>query len=165
MTALHWAAFHNRPEHLKCLMDKGGNIMAHDVDGKLPLHWAAQNGSADCCRLLLTREEEAAEKMLGAQDHTGKTPLHFAAAAGHSDIIRLLAAHPHCEREAEDPDDRTPLHWAAAMGHVQCVQTLLELGVKVTAEDADGGTPLSYASQSGHKGEADFHCLFFSPRF
>jgi ankyrin repeat protein len=42
MTALHWAAFHNRPEHLKSLMAKGGNVLAEDIDGKFPIHWAAQ---------------------------------------------------------------------------------------------------------------------------
>ena len=42
MTALHWAAFHKRPDHVQELVEKGTNILATDVDGKLALHWAAQ---------------------------------------------------------------------------------------------------------------------------
>ena len=42
MTALHWAAFHNRPEHLRYLLQRGANTLTQDIDGKTPLHWAAQ---------------------------------------------------------------------------------------------------------------------------
>ena len=42
MSALHWAAFHNRPEHVQLLVERGADILLQDVDGKLPLHWAAQ---------------------------------------------------------------------------------------------------------------------------
>ena len=45
MSALHWAAFHNRPEHLRQLLDRGGDVEAVDVDGRTPLHWAAQVGN------------------------------------------------------------------------------------------------------------------------
>ena len=42
MTALHWAAFHNRPEHIQLLMLRGGDIYRTDIDEKTPLHWACQ---------------------------------------------------------------------------------------------------------------------------
>jgi len=42
MTALHWSAFHNRPEHVRLLLAKGANGYLSDIDGKTPLHWAAQ---------------------------------------------------------------------------------------------------------------------------
>ncbi|XP_055955251.1 ankyrin repeat domain-containing protein 55-like [Patella vulgata] len=42
MTALHWAAFHNRPQHMELLVQKGADIFAQDIDGKTPLHWASQ---------------------------------------------------------------------------------------------------------------------------
>ncbi|KAK7489514.1 hypothetical protein BaRGS_00019148, partial [Batillaria attramentaria] len=148
MTALHWAAFHNRPEHLRLLIERGSDVMASDIDGKVPLHWAAQNGSLECCRLLVERED--GDRMVTSQDHTGKTAIHFAAAAGHAHILRLLSLTSGCDMDAEDPDDRTPLHWAAAMGHVHCVRVLLELGAKADAVDVDGGTALGYATQSGH---------------
>jgi len=42
MTALHWAAFHRRPEHVQLLVSKGANLMATDCDGQTALHWAAR---------------------------------------------------------------------------------------------------------------------------
>ncbi|PVD29828.1 hypothetical protein C0Q70_09085 [Pomacea canaliculata] len=148
MSPVHWAAFHNRPEHLHLLMERGGDVMATDTDGKMALHWAAQNGSKECCRLLTSFKDSACS--LFAADNSGKTPVHYAAAAGHADLLRLLAQCPGCDAEAEDPDGRTPLHWAAAMGHAQCVEVLLEVGVRVNVKDVDGGTPMAYARQSGN---------------
>ncbi|KAL8578612.1 hypothetical protein ACOMHN_007070 [Nucella lapillus] len=178
MTAVHWAAFHKRPEHVRHLIERGTSLLLADMDGKLPLHWAAQNGCRETCRLLLHAstlrqgvqprespgegkkpprgemplpgEEGERDQMLTAQDHSGKTALHFAAAAGHAEVIRQLAFYLACQPDSPDPDDRTPLHWAAAMGHVQCVQVLLNLGVKANVKDMDGGTPIFYAKQSAH---------------
>ena len=42
MTALHWAAYHDRPEHVQLLISKSANMFAPDCDGKTPLHWASQ---------------------------------------------------------------------------------------------------------------------------
>lgn len=42
MTALHWAAYHDRPEHVQLLISKNANMFAPDIDGKTPLHWASQ---------------------------------------------------------------------------------------------------------------------------
>lgn len=38
------------------------------------------------------------------------------------------------------------------MGHAQCVEVLLEVGVRVNVKDVDGGTPMAYARQSGNTG-------------
>lgn len=38
------------------------------------------------------------------------------------------------------------------MGHAQCVEVLLEVGVRVNVKDVDGGTPIAYARQSGNTG-------------
>lgn len=42
MTALHWAAYHDRPEHVQLLISKNINLLAADCDGKTALHWASQ---------------------------------------------------------------------------------------------------------------------------
>jgi ankyrin repeat protein len=42
MTPIHWAAFHNRPQYVQLLLDHDADISVQDVDGKTPLHWAAQ---------------------------------------------------------------------------------------------------------------------------
>ncbi|XP_067657975.1 ankyrin repeat domain-containing protein 55-like [Haliotis asinina] len=148
MTALHWAAFHGRPTHLEDLIARQADIFAQDIDGKTPMHWAAQNGSKKCCDILATSTDGF--ELINLADHSGKTAVHFAAAAGHAEIVQLLSGIPGCDLEALDPDDRTPLHWAAATGQTDCVKTLLSLNVSPNPVDAEGGTPLEYARQSSH---------------
>ncbi|RUS70790.1 hypothetical protein EGW08_021449, partial [Elysia chlorotica] len=149
MTAMHWAAFHDRPDHLMQLIQKGGDVLARDVDGKLPLHWAAQNGSFQCTHRLISLTEGLA--MVNDVDNSGKSPAHYAAAAGSANILRIIERCETADLEMDDPDDRTPLHWAAAMGHAGAVDTLLKLGVNPTPHDCDGYTPMDYAMQTGSK--------------
>ncbi|ESO93127.1 hypothetical protein LOTGIDRAFT_119831, partial [Lottia gigantea] len=104
MTALHWAAFHNRPEHLDELIQKGADYFAQDVDGKTPLHWAAQNGCLECCYKLASYPDGAL--LINSEDLSGKTPIHFAAAAGYADVIQTLNNFPGCNLEPQDPDNR-----------------------------------------------------------
>lgn len=42
MTSLHWAAFHNRPQHTQTLLHKGADLTLVDKDFKTALHWAVQ---------------------------------------------------------------------------------------------------------------------------
>ncbi|XP_060571828.1 ankyrin repeat domain-containing protein 55-like isoform X2 [Ruditapes philippinarum] len=147
MTALHWAAFHNRPEHVKQLLQRGGLPTQVDIDGKTPLHWAAQNGSASCCPILTDHNIDLANTI----DNCGKTALHLAAAAGYTAILQDLARISPSTCEAWDKDDRTPLHWAAATGHTSCVRALLNMGVTPNPVDVDGVTPLEYATNAGHR--------------
>lgn len=44
MTSLHWAAFHNRPQHTQTLLHKGADPTLVDKDFKTALHWAVQVG-------------------------------------------------------------------------------------------------------------------------
>ncbi|KAK3094793.1 hypothetical protein FSP39_006308 [Pinctada imbricata] len=150
MTALHWAAFHNRPEHFQLLMMSGVDLNAQDIDGKTPLHWAAQNGSVECCTIIIQCCK--GPELINRLDYSGKSAVHYSSAAGHSLLLRQLADVDGCHLELEDPDDRTPLHWAAAMGQTECVKILLDHGVSASPMDLEGGSPLEYAQQSGHSG-------------
>lgn len=42
-TALHWSAYYNNPEHAKLLIKHDSNIGIPDMEGKIPLHWAANH--------------------------------------------------------------------------------------------------------------------------
>ncbi|XP_052771461.1 ankyrin repeat domain-containing protein 55-like isoform X2 [Mya arenaria] len=149
MAALHWAAFHDRPDHVRQLLHYGATISRGDIDGKTALHWAAQNGSRECC-LHLLHEPGGGCDLTSQADGRGKLPVHLATAAGHHVILQDLAeVAPHlCE--AGDNEERTPLHWAAATGHASCVKVLLGIGVSPEPQDMDGVTPLEYASNAGH---------------
>ncbi|NXX81635.1 ANR55 protein, partial [Urocolius indicus] len=148
MTSLHWAAFHNRPQHTQTLLHKGADLTLVDKDFKTPLHWAVQSGNRTLCSIILDHYQ--GPSIINYDDENGKTCMHIAAAAGYSDIISELAKFPECNLQALDVDDRTPLHWAAAAGKADCVQTLLELGINSSPRDINENTPLTYAMYCGH---------------
>ncbi|OCT58046.1 ankyrin repeat domain-containing protein 55 isoform X2 [Xenopus laevis] len=148
MTSLHWAAFHNRPQHAQALLQKGADPTLVDKDFKTPLHWAVQSGNRILCSIILDNQQ--GQSTINYDDENGKTCMHIAAAAGYSDIICELARVPECNLQALDVDDRTPLHWAAAAGKPECVQTLLKLGVDINPRDINENTPLTYAMYCGH---------------
>ncbi|NXI09872.1 ANR55 protein, partial [Irena cyanogastra] len=148
MTSLHWAAFHNRPQHTQTLLHKGADPTLVDKDFKTALHWAVQSGNRILCSIILDHWQ--GPSIINYDDENGKTCMHIAAAAGYSDIISELAKVPKCNLQALDVDDRTPLHWAAAAGKADCVQTLLELGIDSSPRDINESTPLTYAIYCGH---------------
>ncbi|XP_015352779.2 ankyrin repeat domain-containing protein 55 isoform X1 [Marmota marmota marmota] len=148
MTPLHWAAFHNRPQHTQMLLKKGADPTLVDKDFKTALHWAVQSGNRILCSIILSHHQ--GPSIINYDDESGKTCVHIAAAAGFSDIINELARVPECNLQALDVDDRTPLHWAAAAGKAECVQSLLELGMDSNLRDINESTPLAYALHCGH---------------
>ncbi|XP_037655207.1 ankyrin repeat domain-containing protein 55 [Choloepus didactylus] len=148
MTPLHWAAFHNQPQHTQVLLKKGADPTLVDKDFKTALHWAVQSGNRILCSIILSHHQSPS--IINYDDESGKTCVHIAAAAGFSDIINELARVPECNLQALDVDDRTPLHWAAAAGKAECVQSLLELGMDSNLRDINESTPLAYALYCGH---------------
>uniref|UniRef100_A0A4X2LQL3 Uncharacterized protein n=2 Tax=Vombatus ursinus TaxID=29139 RepID=A0A4X2LQL3_VOMUR len=148
MTPLHWAAFHNRPQHAQILLERGADLTLVDKDFRTALHWAAQSGNKILCSIILSHHE--GQSIINYDDENGKTCVHIAAAAGYSDIISELAKVPDCNLQALDVDDRTPLHWAAAAGKADCVQLLLQLGTDNSPRDINENTPLAYAMRCGH---------------
>ena len=42
MTALMWAAFHGKPNHIKVLLEKGADPAISDMDGMMAVHWSVQ---------------------------------------------------------------------------------------------------------------------------
>ncbi|KAL7989028.1 hypothetical protein Chor_007947 [Crotalus horridus] len=141
MTSLHWAAFHNQPQHVQTLLHKGSDPTLVDKDFKTALHWAVQSGNRILCSIILNHHQ--GPSIINFDDENGKTCIHVAAAAGYSDVISELAKIPECNLQALDVDDRTPLHWAAAAGKTDCVKTLLQLGVESSPRDINENTPLS----------------------
>ncbi|XP_057163248.1 ankyrin repeat domain-containing protein 55 isoform X1 [Ursus arctos] len=105
MTPLHWAAFHNQPQHTQMLLKKGADPTLVDKDFKTALHWAVQSGNRILCSIILSHHQ--GPSIINYDDESGKTCVHIAAAAGFSDIINELARVPECNLQALDVDDRT----------------------------------------------------------
>ncbi|XP_036094686.1 inversin isoform X4 [Rousettus aegyptiacus] len=149
-TALHWSAYYNNPEHVKLLIKHDSNIGIPDVEGKIPLHWAANHkdpSAVHTARCIL--DAAPTESLLNWQDYEGRTPLHFAVADGNLTVVDVLTSYESCNITSYDNLFRTPLHWAALLGHAQIVHLLLERNKSGTIpSDSQGATPLHYAAQS-----------------
>ncbi|XP_021572852.1 inversin isoform X2 [Carlito syrichta] len=149
-TALHWSAYYNNPEHVKLLIKHDSNIGIPDVEGKIPLHWAANHKDASAVHTVKCILDAApTESLLNWQDYEGRTPLHFAVADGNLTVVDVLTSYESCNITSYDNLFRTPLHWAALLGHAQIVHLLLERNKSGTIpSDSQGATPLHYAAQS-----------------
>lgn len=73
-TALHCAAYENRPEAVKLLLRRGAFPDARTVHQRTPLHVACILGEENVCRILLD-----AGAAVNAQDFEKNTPTHYAA--------------------------------------------------------------------------------------
>ncbi|XP_067860997.1 inversin isoform X2 [Heptranchias perlo] len=149
-TALHWSAYYNHPEHVKLLIKHDSNIGIPDIEGKIPLHWAANNKDSTAIHTVKCILEAApTESLLNWQDYEGRTPLHFAVADGNEAVVDVLTLYEGCNITSYDNLFRTPLHWAALLGHAQIGHLLLERNKSSTIpSDSQGATPLHYAAQS-----------------
>ena len=118
----------------------GADPDARDKDGKSPLHFATDNGSAEAVMALLDASADH-----DVWDRSGFTPLHRAAAHGNAEAVTALldaGADPNIRGEA----GMTPLHGAGTAG---AVAALIEAGADPNAGDELGWTPLHLAARSG----------------
>lgn len=93
--------------------------------GNTALHWAARNGHADVCEVILGLEGFTA---MNDQNLYGWTALHYMAAVGLHRVCAAILKHPSFQAAAEVTNNgETALHWAALNGR----------------EDPSGGVPLS----------------------
>jgi ankyrin repeat protein len=172
-TALHMAAWRNRAECVRLLLDRGADVRIRDYgDNAYALHFAAEATDLDVVTLLV----EAGSDVVGEGDDHQLGVLGWATCFGRvrEDVAAYLLAQGArlnlwsaiaLDREgdvrdfiARDPSllgarmsrnehYRSPLHHAAAKNRPRMVRLLLDLGAEANASDAAGATALTTAAQ------------------
>jgi ankyrin repeat protein len=119
-TALHFAAFFNRPAIVRKLIRCGADIeaVAKNPMKVTALHSAAAAHGGEIVRLLLERGANPNVRQQG-----GWTPLHAAAQNGDAEMVRDLVEH-HADPKAKNDDGKTPADIAAEKGHADIAAML-----------------------------------------
>ena len=171
-TALHRAAWNDRAECVRALLDAGADVRIRDYgDNASALHGAAQRASVAVVRMLV----EAGADVIGAgDDHQlgvlgwatclgrvrddvaaylvqagAKLDIWSGIALGHAADVRALVEHEPGllgARTSRNEHRRTPLHHASALNRPDMVRLLIDLGADVAATDDTGATPLTAAA-------------------
>ncbi|XP_066937257.1 adhesion G protein-coupled receptor L2-like [Macrobrachium rosenbergii] len=123
------------------LLAEGAPVSTRDNIGWTPLHNAANTGSADVAKLLISHNAD-----LNARDMDyGITALHLAAKNGEEEVTEVLLE-AGASSNLTDIRGQTPLHLAAWKGHLNTTLLLLEHGADINARDDFGSTPLRLAA-------------------
>ncbi|MBC8107782.1 MAG: ankyrin repeat domain-containing protein [Anaerolineae bacterium] len=173
-TALHKAAWRNRAECVRMLLDRGADVRIRDRgDNAYALHFAAENADLSIVRMLV----EAGSDRAGEDDMhlvgvlgwatcfarvredvsayliaNGATfSIWSAIALNRGDLVREFVARDRellKARLSKSDHRRTPLHHAAKTNRPEMVALLLELGADPTAMDSLNQRPLALAGKN-----------------
>ncbi|XP_068602409.1 unconventional myosin-XVI [Brachionichthys hirsutus] len=169
-TAMHVACVCDHADMVLLLLVAGVNVLLQDVNGNIPLDYAAE-GTETCCILRKHLEENgvdmssiltmktqrlgtmlcdvrqlvAAGGGLNQANEEGVTLLHMACASGYREVASLLlehGAHPH----PTDNSFWTPLHLAAKYGQTSIVSQLLRRAANPTLLNCNHDKPSDIAA-------------------
>lgn len=119
-TALHFAAFFNRPEIARDLIRHGADVaaVARNPMKVMPLHSAAAAHSGEIVRLLLENDAPPNVPQEG-----GWVPLHQAAQIGDLEMVKVLLQHG-ADPQLRNNDGKSAAEMARAKGHEEIVKLL-----------------------------------------
>ncbi|KAF4480465.1 Ankyrin repeat domain-containing protein 50 [Colletotrichum fructicola Nara gc5] len=137
------AEFHDHPEAIRLLLEKGALIDAQGEHRRTSLALAAYSGNLSLMELLLDRRAS-----IDAVDDQKCTPLIIAAEAGHISCVRLLLEKG-ARVDTLDEDGCTALAYTARLGDLDLVKMMLDKGAPIDAAEGEGSTPLQYAAEEG----------------
>ncbi|KAI2789760.1 hypothetical protein POX_d05257 [Penicillium oxalicum] len=141
------------------------SLLAKDLSGRTPLHYAAQYGFKDVCQVIVEHLKswgmfDVREGIDGTlwQDNDGWAPLHLSVVGGHPKTTRyLLEAENWKESHAagdrvrkQCPKSSAVLALATKANFVDIVQLLVDAGVNINYQDEQGETALHVAARFGH---------------
>lgn len=144
-TPLHYASKYDHRKIYELLLKHIENKNPQDINGRTPLHIAAQSGNIDVSRIII---EESSSYEIEIKDVEQRTPLHLAAEMGHFSICELLIE----KSEDKNPIDHwemTPLHYAARNNHWSICRLIMKNISNISPQNSFGFTPLHFAAAKG----------------
>lgn len=143
-----------RPDIVRLILLKKGDVNAAGRSGMTALHWAAYNGFTDIAEILA--ENRA---VINVRDRDKMTPFYLAVREGHRDLalffisrgadsdIRVPNSRVEDTESGDEPRFATPLHWSIRNGLDDIAVMLIQKGVPVNLRDRNGSTPLNLAAE------------------
>ena len=124
-----------------------GSILPHirSFSHLTALHIAAQNGSLEIARRLITAGAD-----VNAADYEGSCPLQLAATMDHDKVVKLLLEHG-ANADHQDADGRTALHYAAMKSGMNAALVLLLHGASQDILDRNDYPPEKMAELANAK--------------
>lgn len=144
---IHKAVREGDIEKVKTLLEENPELVntKGDLQGEMPIHWAATQGKLDIVKLLI---EKGAD--LNVFNIYGDSPLHGASQRGFASIVDLLIKKG-ADLDAESlSSQHSAINYAAMGGHIDVVNLLLEKGANIEIK-TQGSTALHLAARGGHR--------------
>lgn len=132
------AAAFNRKEEVKQLIKKGADCSLPDLNGWLPIHWAALGGYLETLKILFPFLSN-----INQQNEKGETLLHLSAKSGNLELVEFLIEKG-ANRDIADDNNETPLHHAALNSDLSMVSLLITKN-NLNAKNNNANTPLILA--------------------
>ena len=147
-TALSWAATRGDLDAVSLLLQFKANPNVASQRGQTPLHWASQNPTADCWRVLELLIEAGSK--VNAVDYWKRTALIYASCNQDDPQVLEVLLRGGADINFQDCHRRTSVGYAAKMGKFRGLDFLLSHGADETLTDAWGFPPMFEAVQHNH---------------
>ncbi len=126
------------------LVSSTSNIDVKDIDGKTPLHYAAEIGYLEIVKLLVASGAD-----INIQNRWGSTPLHLAVHFIKEDIVRFLTEIETINVNIRDKKGWTPIMLAAQKGNTVLTRFIRQCNADITFKNNSGYTLLHAAARGG----------------
>jgi ankyrin repeat protein len=161
-TPLHWAAWSNKQQIIKLLINSGANIEEKDKLNETAFYLAAFNGQKEAIKCLLQFSADMEVRSISTN-----AAIHMASYFEYTDVIDIMLNYGIDINIQTDNRLNTALHVAAWHGKLKSAKYLLLRGANVNAKQVKGGIPLHRAALNGQvdmvdlllKAGADINCL------
>ncbi|KAL3069145.1 hypothetical protein niasHT_034375 [Heterodera trifolii] len=111
-----------------------------------PLHFAAQKGDLQLCKLLVAKGAEVNQK---SEDERGIVPLQIACGSGHLPIVKFFLESAGADIEIIDSDGDTAFMYALLKNKLEIGHFLIASGARTDRTDKNGISPLHYFAKKG----------------